>query len=100
MQWTVFWFTTLIVFGGFLSHGRAQERAVALEVDLLIDGTGVEPVRDAVIVIEGKHVKSVGRKGAVSIPSGARVVTVKGGTAFPACSIPMSTIETGKVSST
>src|SRR5918996_584366 len=83
MQWTVLWFTTLIVFGGFLSHGRAQERAVALEVDLLIDGTGGEPLKDAVILIEGQRVKSVGRKGAVSIPSGARILTVKGATAFP-----------------
>jgi imidazolonepropionase-like amidohydrolase len=83
MQWSVLWFATLIFFSSFLNPGWTQEKAVALEVDLLIDGTGAEPVRDAVIVIEGKHVKSVGRKGAVSIPSGARILTVKGGTAFP-----------------
>jgi hypothetical protein len=44
MQWIVLWCATFILFSGFLNPGWAQEKAVALEVDLLIDGTGVEPV--------------------------------------------------------
>jgi hypothetical protein len=61
----------------------AQEKATVLEVDLLIDGTGKEPLKDAVIVIEGQRVKAIGRKGEVPVPSGARVVTGKGLTALP-----------------
>ncbi|HSE85550.1 MAG TPA: amidohydrolase family protein [Candidatus Binatia bacterium] len=61
----------------------AQERSTVLEVGLLIDGSGDEPIKDAVIVIEGKRVKAVGRKGAVKIPQGARVVQAGDKTAFP-----------------
>ncbi len=67
----------------FLSPVFAQEKATVLQVDLLIDGTGKEPIRDAVIVIEGQRVKAVGRKGEVPVPGGARVITGKGLTAFP-----------------
>ena len=67
----------------FSSPAFAQEKATVLEVDLLIDGTGKEPLRDAVIVLEGQRVKAVGRKGEVPVPSGARVITGKGLTALP-----------------
>ena len=83
MPCMVLWLATLIVLSSFSSPGWAQEKTVALEVDLLINGTGAEPLKDAVILIEGKRVKSVRKKGAVSIPKGARVITVKGGTALP-----------------
>jgi imidazolonepropionase-like amidohydrolase len=61
----------------------AQERLTVLEVGLLIDGSGGEPIKDAVIVMEGKRVKAVGRKGALKIPQGARVVQAGDKTAFP-----------------
>jgi len=61
----------------------AQERLTILEVGLLIDGSGGEPIKDAVIVMEGKRVKAVGRKGAIKIPQGARVVQAGDKTAFP-----------------
>jgi imidazolonepropionase-like amidohydrolase len=61
----------------------AQERLTVLEVGLLIDGSGGEPIKDAVIVMEGKRVKAVGRKGAIKIPQGARVVQAGDKTAFP-----------------
>ena len=61
----------------------AQEKLTVLEVGLLIDGSGGEPIREAVIVIEGKRVKDVGRKGAVKVPQGARVIQAGGATAFP-----------------
>jgi hypothetical protein len=61
----------------------AQERLTVLEVGLLIDGSGGEPMKDAVIVIEGKRVQAIGRKGAVKIPQGARVVQAGSSTAFP-----------------
>src|SRR4051794_1674195 len=75
--------SSLFMFFIFLAPAVAQEKATVLHVDLLIDGTGREPIRDAVIVIEGARVKSVGRRGEVTAPSGARVVNGKGLTALP-----------------
>ena len=40
----------------------------------LIDGTGAEPVRDPVIVVEGKKIAQVGTAGSIEIPAGARVI--------------------------
>ena len=42
--------------------GSAQERPTVIEVGLLIDGSGGEPIKDAVIVIEGKRIKATGKK--------------------------------------
>lgn len=61
----------------------AQEKAMVIEVGLLIDGTGGEPVKDAVIVIEGKKVKAVGKRGEVKIPQGAKVIQARDKMAFP-----------------
>ncbi|MGH7835768.1 MAG: amidohydrolase family protein, partial [Candidatus Binatia bacterium] len=61
----------------------AQDKPTVIEVGLLIDGSGGEPIKDAVIVIEGKRVKEAGRKGAVKIPQGARVIKAGDKTAFP-----------------
>lgn len=61
----------------------AQETVTVLEVGLLIDGSGGEPIKDAVIVIEGKRVKAVGKRGAVKIPQGAKVVQAGDKAAFP-----------------
>ncbi len=61
----------------------AQERTTVIEVGLLIDGSGGEPMKDAVIVIEGKRVRAIGKKGAVNIPRGARIIQAGDKTAFP-----------------
>jgi imidazolonepropionase-like amidohydrolase len=61
----------------------AQERPTVIEVGFLIDGSGGDPIKDAIIVIEGKRVKAVGRKGTVNIPQGARVIQAGDQTAFP-----------------
>jgi len=63
--------------------GLAQERSTVIEVGLLIDGSGAQPVKDAVIVIEGKRVRAVGERGTVNIPQGARVIQARDKTAFP-----------------
>jgi hypothetical protein len=63
--------------------GSAQERPTVIEVGLLIDGNGGDPIKNAIIVIEGKRVKAVGKKGAVNIPQGARVIQARDKTAFP-----------------
>ena len=49
----------------------------------LIDGTGGAPVDDSVVVIEGRRVKVVGRRGGVEVPSGAEVIDASGKTVMP-----------------
>jgi hypothetical protein len=49
----------------------------------LIDGTGRPPIEDAVIVVEGDRIKTIGKRGEVTAPRGARVIDVKGKTLLP-----------------
>jgi imidazolonepropionase-like amidohydrolase len=80
------WFLILFLLFGWLTVVpvySAQEKTTVIEVGLLIDGSGGEPMKDAVIVIEGKRVRAVGKKGAVNIPRGARVIQASDKTAFP-----------------
>jgi hypothetical protein len=67
----------------FVPGARAQEKATVLEVGLLIDGSGGAPVKDAVVVIEGKKVKAAGKRGEVKIPQSAKVIQARDKTAFP-----------------
>ena len=60
-----------------------QNKPIILEVGLLIDGSGGAPLKDAVIVIEGNRVKAVGKRGAIAIPAGARIIQARDKTAFP-----------------
>ncbi len=61
----------------------ALRDALALVNGNLIDGTGADLVRDAVIVIEAGHIRAVGPRGQVQIPEGARVIDVQGATMLP-----------------
>ncbi len=58
-------------------------RTLVIQAGTLIDGTGRPPLEDAVIVIEGERIKSVGRRGEVLIPKDSRVLNVKGKTVLP-----------------
>src|SRR4029077_17211701 len=51
-----------------------EERTFALVADQLIDGTGRDPVVDAVAVWEGDRLKAVGPRSSVRIPLGVRVL--------------------------
>jgi imidazolonepropionase-like amidohydrolase len=44
----------------------------------LIDGTGKPPLKDALVVVEGGHIKAVGHQSRVSLPKGARVFDARG----------------------
>jgi imidazolonepropionase-like amidohydrolase len=79
-------FYSLIVFLFVTALFRPAEscaETIALYVDRLIDGSGGEPLKNAVIVIEGKRVRAVGAEGSVAIPKGAKTIKTKGATALP-----------------
>src|SRR5438270_10078716 len=61
----------------------AQAPTVVLEGGTLIDGTGRNPINDAVVVIEGTRIKSVGAKGQISYPSNATIIKTDGKTILP-----------------
>src|SRR5437016_5886935 len=64
-------------------HVFAQNQILVLEGGTLIDGTGKAPVNDAVVVIEGNRIKTIGVKGKVSYPQNARVIKTEGRTILP-----------------
>lgn len=49
----------------------------------LIDGTGRDPVPDAVVVIDGERITAVGTRAQVSIPANAPVIDVQGASILP-----------------
>ena len=68
----------LAVLLGSLVYGQAQSLPLVIEGGTLIDGTGAPPLSDAVILIEGRRISDVGRKGQVVYPSGARIIDARG----------------------
>jgi imidazolonepropionase-like amidohydrolase len=61
----------------------AQNQVLVIEGGTLIDGTGRNPVSNAVVVVEGTRIKAVGTKGQVSYPQNARVINAQGKTLLP-----------------
>jgi imidazolonepropionase-like amidohydrolase len=61
----------------------ASAQALVLEGGTLIDGTGRNPVNNAVVVIEGSRITAVGTKGQVTYPPNVRVVNTEGRTILP-----------------
>jgi len=61
----------------------AQPRTLVLDGGTVIDGTGRQPLANAVIVIEGSRIVGVGQKGSVSFPSNATVIRTDGRTILP-----------------
>ncbi len=56
----------------------AESHAVALKGGTLIDGTGKSPLNNAVVVIRGNRIETVGSEGQVRIPDGAQIVNTSG----------------------
>lgn len=62
----------------------AADDVVVLSGARLIDGTGGAPVEDAVLVIRGDRLESVGPASSVEVPDGAEEIDVSGKTIMPA----------------
>lgn len=58
-------------------------KTVVIEGGTLIDGTGRSPLKDAVIVIEGERIKSIGKSGDTAAPKAAQVINARGKTLLP-----------------
>lgn len=60
-----------------------EKKVMAIKGDTLIDGTGAEPVENAVAVIEGSKITAVGKAEDVEIPKEAEVIDATGKTMMP-----------------
>ena len=49
----------------------------------LIDGTGADPIKDAVLIIQGERIAAVGPRSSISIPESAHIIDVQGATLLP-----------------
>ena len=56
---------------------------IALEGATLLDGSGGEPVKDALILIKSGHIQTVARVNEVEVPRGAQVMNLIGKTVIP-----------------
>ncbi len=70
----------LIALGGCGSSGDGM---IALEGATLIDGSGGEPIKDALVLVQGRHIQAVARVNEIPVPRGARVVNLIGKTIIP-----------------
>ncbi len=61
----------------------AASDAVAIVGARLIDGTGAEPVADAVVVIDDGRIQAAGPRGSIDVPDGAEVVDAAGQKIIP-----------------
>jgi imidazolonepropionase-like amidohydrolase len=56
---------------------------IALEGGTLIDGSGGEPVKDAVILVREGHIEAVARVNEITVPRGAQEINLVGKTILP-----------------
>lgn len=61
----------------------AATDTTVLEGATVIDGVSSAPIQDAVVVIEGDTIRSVGRRGSVAVPAKAARVNLTGKTIIP-----------------
>ena len=60
-----------------------EMETTALVGGRVIDGTGRDPIDDAVVLIDGERIDAVFRRGDMDIPEGAQVVDIAGSTVIP-----------------
>lgn len=58
-------------------------KIIALTNGFLIDGSGSEPISDALIIIENKHIKAVGTASNLDLPAGAKIINIQGSYVLP-----------------
>jgi imidazolonepropionase-like amidohydrolase len=63
--------------------GTTGNQSIVLINGTIIDGIGHDPVPDGIVIIEGDKIIAVGQKNSLVIPSGSRIIDVKGATLLP-----------------
>ena len=66
-----------------LAGCTSGDGVIALEGATLIDGSGGDPVRDALILVKQGHIQAVARVNEIPVPRGAQVVNLIGKTIIP-----------------
>ena len=77
----LFWTVAFVLW--VIACKPSGDRVIALEGATLLDGSGGEPVKDALILIKGGHIQTVARVNEVEVPRGAQVITLIGKTVIP-----------------
>ena len=65
------------------SAAKPQAAVVAIVGGTVIDGNGGPPLADAVVVINGSRISTVGPRASVQIPAGATIIDAKGRYVLP-----------------
>jgi imidazolonepropionase-like amidohydrolase len=65
------------------SYVSFSQSVTALVGGTLVDGFGGQPLRNSVILIEGKKIIQVGTVGTIAIPPGAAIISTEGMTVLP-----------------
>lgn len=74
----------VLIFTSLVASAQSDRPAdLAVVGGRLIDGFGGAPLDDAVILVSGNRIVSVGREGLVEIPAGAQIVDSNGMTVLP-----------------
>lgn len=60
-----------------------KPRSIAFIGGILIDGTGKEPLKNSIVVVEDDKIKDVGQEGDVKIPENAEVIDIYNMTIMP-----------------
>src|SRR5437870_4352753 len=74
----------LASFAGLTAQTRepgSSPRTIAIRCGRLIDGKSDAPITNAVVLIEGNQIKSVGAS--ITIPAGAEIIDLGGATVLP-----------------
>jgi imidazolonepropionase-like amidohydrolase len=66
-----------------IQSSKKNTASLVLVNGMLIDGTGSDPVIDAVVVIDGERIVAVGTRAQISIPPNSRTIDVQGATLLP-----------------
>src|SRR5436305_3452657 len=61
----------------------ADPVTLAITGGQIVDGTGVPPIADGVVLIAGKRIAAVGPAGAIRVPDGVKIVRADGMTVMP-----------------
>ncbi|NMP15251.1 amidohydrolase family protein [Thalassotalea sp. Y01] len=68
---------------GFNKKADAPEGLIALVGGTVVTMEGEQVIENGVVLVDGKHIKAVGKKGEIDIPSSAEVIDVTGKTVMP-----------------